>query len=164
MDSASTNQANIIAIDQFFQVWQVRRDTEAARYHQDTLILVYANTYSMRSTEHDERIHGVAFLCIVQQLSSQASLRINEEVDSVLLTWRPRDHHEQMTLQERLEANRGHTWVNILPSINFQGLLKLNADFDYTMVVCEDRPGTVVAENPILEHDATTLQDEHNQV
>lgn len=32
------------------------------------------------------------------------------------------------------------------------------------MVVCKDRLGTVVAENLILEHDATTLQDEHNQV
>ena len=150
MGSASTNQANIIAIDQVFQVWQVRCDTEAARYYQDTLILVHLNTYSMRSTGHDERIHSVAFLCIVQQLSSQASLRINEEVDGVLLTRRPRDHHERMTLQERPKADRGYTWVNMLPSINFQGLLKLNVYYDCTMVVCEDRPGTVVAENSIL--------------
>jgi len=84
----------------------------------------------MRSTKNDERIHGVAFLCMVQQLPSQASLRLNEEIDSVLLTGRPRDYHERMTLQERPKADKKYTQVDVLPCINFQRLVELNVDFD----------------------------------
>lgn len=164
MDPASLDTARVVAINQSLQVRQVCRDTEAARDHQNTLILVHGHTCSMRSTKQDEEICSVVSLRIVQQIASQTPLRLDEKIDRVLLTGPLRGYHERMTLQERPKANRGYPNIDMSSRSNFQRLLQLQADLDSTIVMRECRSREVVAENSILEDDAPSLQDEHSHV
>lgn len=157
VDPASTNQTSAIAIDEPLQMGQVRGDTEAARHHQDRLVLVHGNTCSMRPAKHDETIHGTTFLSMMQQLSGDPSLRLDKKIDSVLLPWRPGDHHERMTLGEGPEADKGHPQVDMLSIVNLQRLLKVHADLDRTIVVRDGGSRKAVAEDTILVNDAAAL-------
>ena len=60
----------------------------------------------MRSTKQYERVSRTLILAMVEELSSQASARLNKEIEGILLPVGPRSHHEQMSLDDGPEANR----------------------------------------------------------
>ena len=142
---------------------QVRGDTEAARYHQDRLVLVHGNTCSMGPAKHDETIHGTTFLSTMQQLLGDPSLRLDKKVDGVLLPWRPGDHHERMTLGEGPEADEGHPQGDVLSIVNLQRLLEVHADLDRTIVMRDGGSRKAVAEDAVPVDDAAALYQEHQR-
>jgi hypothetical protein len=76
----------------------------------------------VRATEHDERVDGVAFLRVVQQLFREPSPRLDQEIKPVLVLCVPRDDRKRVSLEERPEADRRDPQVYILPSIHHQRL------------------------------------------
>jgi hypothetical protein len=76
----------------------------------------------VRATEHDERVDGVAFLRVVQQLSREPSPRFDQQIKPVLVICVPRSDSERVSLEERPEADRRNLQVYILPSIHRQRL------------------------------------------
>ena len=89
MDSTNTNLTGIVPVNELLQVWQMCCDSEATSYHKDVLTVVHGNALPVRSTKQHQRIHGMPALRMVQEVSGQASLRLDEEIQMFLRLLRP---------------------------------------------------------------------------
>ena len=97
-DSSRTTQPSVVAIDELFQAGQVSGDTKPTSYHQNALVIVHINAFTMRSTKYHHRIPQVAVCSMIQKLSCETPPGFDEELNIILLPGFPRDYHEGMSL------------------------------------------------------------------
>jgi hypothetical protein len=79
----------------------------------------------MRAAEHDDGVNIIALLGVVQQLLSEAPLRLDQKVEGILLIGCLRDNRERMGLEKGPEADGGDPQVDISPGIDLQWLLEV---------------------------------------
>jgi hypothetical protein len=73
-------------------------DSEATSYYKDILTVVYRNALLVRSTEQYPGVHGMSTLGIVQEVSGQAPLRLDKEIQMILWLLCLQDDHKWVTL------------------------------------------------------------------
>jgi hypothetical protein len=138
-------------------------DPEATSYYEDVLAVVHRNTLSVRSIEQYPGVHVMPALGIVQEVSGQASPRLDEEIQVILRLLGLRDDYEWVTLLEGPEANGRHPYpqVDSLPGFNVKSLLKRDADPDRAIFVGNVGPRATVTEDTVSADDHRPLSNAH---
>jgi hypothetical protein len=155
----------LIAVNELLEIWQMCCDSEATSYHKDVLTVVHGNALPVRSTEQHPGVHGMPTLGMVQEISGQASPRLDEEIQMILRFLCPRDDHKRVTLQEGPEADgrHPHPKVDGLPSFHVKWLLNLDADPDYAIFVGNVGSRATVTEDTVSADDHIPLSNAYEQ-
>ena len=107
MDSTYASFVGLIPVNEFAKVGELCSNTEAGRDHKDRFILPdwYAN--AVRSAEQSQARYGAVLIKrpMTEEFTSQASPRLGEKFQCVLLPVGPVSYHERVALQEGPEAN-----------------------------------------------------------
>jgi hypothetical protein len=130
VDPSSTALAGVVVVNELLQVRQEGCDTKAASHHQYALILVDGQVHSVRPAEHNDGVDGITPLGMVQQLTSEATAWLYQQIERALCRGSPRDDRERVGLGEGPEADGRD------PQISVSGCLSLHRPCDAAAMAC----------------------------